>query len=52
MAGKKIMAVMSNKTEILSVIDGKMDKVGGLIKKTLWMPASAGMTMSVGGASH
>jgi hypothetical protein len=53
------MAVMSNKTGIFSVIDGKLQKKNNLTKKTFWMPAGvypanggAGMTMNVGGFSH
>lgn len=42
---EKNAAVMSNKAKILSVIDGKAQKAP-------WMPASAGMTLGVGGNSH
>ena len=60
MDGKKIMAIMSNKTRIFSVIDGKLQKKDALAKKALWMPAclaarplaSAGMTTGVGGNSQ
>ena len=52
MADKKIVAVMSNKTRIFGVIDGNMQNNTLLAKRTLWMPASAGMTVCVGGTSH
>lgn len=45
-------AAMRCNAGFLGISDGKMDKVGSLTKKTSWMPASAGMTMGVGGASH
>ena len=49
---EKNVAVMSNKTKVFSVIDGKLRKKDYSVKKTLWMPASAGMTTGVGGTSH
>ena len=60
MSRQKNALVMGSSTIILRVIDGKIDKVGGLTKKMLWMPApstslrtgSAGMTTDVGGNSQ
>jgi hypothetical protein len=68
MVDQKIVAVISNKTRIFGVIDGKSRKKDYSVKKTLWMPAClaalgfaerrarplafAGMTTRVGGASH
>jgi len=51
---------MDSKRIFLHVINGKMNKVGGLTKKALWMPApstslrtgSAGITTDVGGNSQ
>ena len=49
---QKNVAIMSNKAKILGAIDGKTQKVRIDDKKAPWMPASAGMTMGVGGTSH
>ncbi|PJA40953.1 hypothetical protein CO179_00935 [candidate division WWE3 bacterium CG_4_9_14_3_um_filter_39_7] len=59
-ADKKNVAIMDSKRIFLHVINGKMNKVGGLTKKALWMPApstslrtgSAGITTDVGGNSQ
>ncbi len=52
MHDQKNVAIMSNKEKILDTIDGKTQETRINDKKAPWMPASAGMTMGVGGNSH
>jgi len=46
---EKMTVLISNKRQILRVLDGKTEKTAKTVKNASWMPASAGMTMDVGG---
>ena len=52
MASGKNAAIKGYNAAILSTSDGKRQKTTNSSDKHVWIPASAGMTVLVGGNSH
>ena len=52
MARGNNVAIKGYNAKILSASDGKRQKMANSTDKTLWIPASAGMTTRVGGNSR
>jgi hypothetical protein len=46
------VSIKGYNARIMSTSDGKRQKMTNSVDKNLWIPASAGMTMCVGGNSH
>jgi len=45
-------AIKGYNARIMSTSDGRRQKMTNSVDKNLWIPASAGMTMCVGGNFH